>query len=755
MRVQLFQCSTVMTKKTQLILTFTAVTVFLLATGMYYWRTSSGPGTKTRAPFPEAHFIGTQSCEGCHQNETEQWKRSDHHRAMEAANAQTVLGNFNNTTFDYFGRKTFFSRQGDQFQVKTENQKGKTETFTVVYTLGYKPLQQYLVKFPDGRIQTLPFAWDTRAKDQGGQRWFHLYPKDNIKPENPLFWTRPLQNWNYMCADCHTTNYDKNFSDEKNTFDSHWSEMSNGCESCHGPGSAHAELMQQTKGQKPPDLLINKLATQTAQMDQCGVCHARRTQLSHNPAHEQMLQTWQPELLHDNLYFTDGQMHDEVFNVGSFMQSKMYANGVTCTNCHNPHSDKLKIEGNGLCTQCHNKETYDSEKHHFHPQNTSGALCVSCHMPTQTYMVVDPRHDHRFSIPRPDLTVSLGGTTSVPNVCVTCHQEKMHQKGKDSVWAANAIRAHLRNVGKSDTPPDHFANTFWQARHEQLAAEASLKKLIADNNTRGIVKATALTELANYLNPDSLELVKASLKSDDALVRYGAVQALTALPLEQRRSLLVGMLTDSSRAVRLALAPMLVGSDKNAMTPLQQQQLEQIFSEYVGQLQSDSDRGIALTNLANFYLMQGDTTTAQQYFEKALQRDEKSLAALLNYADYYRQIGNDAEAEKLLRKAIVSYPDSPDAHYALGLLLVRAESYTAAMAELKQAQALAPLNSQYAYVYAIGLYSSGSITQAFSVLAQAREQFPANTQITSALQAYCAEQQNNASIQASYCFNAK
>ena len=755
MCAQPFLRSTVMTKQGQLILTFVTTIVLLLVISIYYWHTKSGPGTKTHAPFPEAHFIGTQACVGCHQNETEQWKLSDHHRAMEPANEQTVLGNFNNSSFDYFGRKTFFSQQGDQFQVKTENQQGKTETFNVIYTLGYKPLQQYLVKFPDGRIQALPFAWDTRAKDKGGQRWFHLYPKDNIKPENPLFWTRPLQNWNYMCADCHTTNYDKNFSDEKNTFDSHWSEMSNGCESCHGPGAAHAELMQQAKGQKPPDLLINKLATQITQMDQCGVCHARRTQLSHNPAHEQMLQTWQPELLHDNLYFTDGQMQDEVFNVGSFMQSKMYANGVTCTNCHNPHTSKLRIEGNGLCTQCHNKDTYDSEKHHFHPQNTSGALCVSCHMPTQTYMVVDPRHDHRFSIPRPDLTVSLGGSTSVPNTCVTCHQGKMQQKGKDSTWAANAIRAHLRSIGKSDTQPDHFANTFWQARHEQLAAEASLKKLIADNNTRGIVKATALVELAHYLNPDSLELVKTNLKNDDALVRVAAVQALAVVPLEQRSALLAGSLTDSSRAVRLAIAPVLAGSDKNVMTALQQKSLEHVFSEYVTQQQADSDRGTALSNLANFYLMQGDATTAQQYFEKALQRDEKSIAALLNYADYYRQIGNDAEAEKLLHKALFIYPDSSDAHYALGLLLVRAKNYPAAMAELKQAQALAPLNSQYAYVYAIGLYSSGSIKQAFTVLRQAREQFPANTQLTSALNAYCAEQQSNTSIQASYCFNTK
>jgi predicted CXXCH cytochrome family protein len=697
--------------------------------------------TNTQTPLMEATFVGTQACAGCHQRETEQWKLSDHHRAMEEANAATVLGNFNNVSFNYFGRKTIFAKQDGQFLVKTENEQGQTETFRVSYTLGYKPLQQYLVTFADGRIQALPFAWDTRPKAQGGQRWFHLYPGDNIKANNPLFWTRPLQNWNHMCADCHTTNYAKNFSDEKNTFDSHWSEIGNGCESCHGAGSAHVELMQEKKINTKP-LLINKLATQTAQIDQCGVCHARRTRLKEEPGQEKILQSWQPELLHDNLYFTDGQMHDEVFNIGSFMQSKMYNAGVTCTNCHNPHSNTLVVEGNALCTQCHNRENYDTSNHHFHPQDSTGGKCVSCHMPTQTYMVVDTRHDHHFSIPRPDLSENLGGNSNVPNTCVSCHQEKMQQKSKNNTWAARVISKHLIENGRNDTRPEHFATIFWQARHEQLAAEASLKQLITDNSAPAIVKATAMMELANYLDPESLELVRTNLDSSDGLIRFAAVEALGTLPLEQRSTLLANKLADPSRAVRFAIAPLLAGANSKQMTSAQQKQLQQLFAEYKAWLLADSDRGSALANLANFLLMEGDATNARLYFEKALQRDAKSLSVLLNYADYHRSLGNDVEAEKLLRQALVIYPDSADAHYALGLLLVRAKNYPAAMIQLKQATSIAPLNSHYAYVYAIGLYSSGSIEPAFSALAAARNRFPANPQIASALQAYCAEQQS-------------
>jgi Tfp pilus assembly protein PilF len=219
------------------------------------------------------------------------------------------------------------------------------------------------------------------------------------------------------------------------------------------------------------------------------------------------------------------------------------------------------------------------------------------------------------------------------------------------------------------------------------------------------------------------------------------VQALSALPLEQRTALLTKCLDDPSRAVRFAIAPLLAGTDTHSMTSLQKKQLEKLFSEYRAWLLTDSDRGTTLASLANFLLMQGDVAGAQAYFEKALQRDEKSLSVLLNYADYYRGLGNDAEAEKLLRKALVIYPDSADVHYALGLLLVREKHYAEAMAQLKAARTLAPRNSQYAYVYAVGLYSTGSVEPAIVALAQTHDQFPANTQVASALKAYCSEQE--------------
>jgi hypothetical protein len=276
---------------------------------------------------------------------------------MEVPVAKSMLGNFNNTEFRYFGRTTRFFKDGDSFRVTTENQQGQPESFTIAYTLGYKPLQQYLVDVGGGRIQVLPFAWDTRERKDGGQRWFSLYPKENITPSNPLFWTRPMQNWNHMCGDCHTTGFSKNYSDTSNTFASRWSETANGCESCHGAGSAHVEASRVAKNKTEGDSLISILKTQKAQIDQCGACHARRARLRETSARERMLETmletWRPQLRRMACIsrWTDSRKSsksDRFCKAGWLRKASVVPLPI--------HTARLKAEGNALCAHCHEVE---------------------------------------------------------------------------------------------------------------------------------------------------------------------------------------------------------------------------------------------------------------------------------------------------------------------------------------------------------------------------------------------------------------
>ena len=673
-----------------------------------------------------AVYAGSQACASCHEKESVAWQQSHHYHAMEHASEQSVRGDFNNASIEYFGRRTRFHRDGKQFLVTTENEQGQDQTFLVQYTLGYDPLQQYLVSFPDGRVQALPFAWDTRSKQAGGQRWFHLYPGDNITPRNPLFWTRPLQNWNYMCADCHTTGFSKNFSDVENRFDSRWKELGNGCESCHGPGSLHIQQMQKNTA-SIADRFILPLHAQSQQIDQCGVCHARRDRLKEGVAEEKINDSWKPELLHESLYFSDGQIRDEVFEIGSFMQSKMYGAGVTCSNCHEPHSGSLRAEGNMLCGQCHAPSIYDDKKHHFHLADSKGARCTSCHMPERTYMVVDVRHDHRFSVPRPLQSEKIQS----PDACTSCHV------GKSKSWAEEVILSH-RASGKSPGPP-HFGLLLWQARFEKQAAMKSLGSLVTDDRYAAIARASALVELGRHPDQVTVQVISQQLQSQNAMIRGAAVEAMAGWPPEQSMPLLVNHLSDESRAVRFAMAPVVASVDVRVLTAQQQKQRLDLLREYEQWLLEHADRADAQVARASLALARGDREAAQELFEKALQRDPASLAAHLNYADFYRALGDDARAEKLLLKALEIYPDSADAHYALGLLRVRQKQLDEALISLREAAKLAPANSHYAYVYGVGLYEAGNLRNSLHYLKIAQERFPANRAIREAREAYCSE----------------
>src|SRR5439155_24628916 len=122
---------------------------------------------------------------------------------------------------------------------ETERPDGKLATFEVKYTFGIDPLQQYLIEFLDGRLQALSIGWDSRPKEQGGQRWFHLYPNEEIRHGDVLHWTKLNQNSNFMSAECHSTGVRKNYDAANDRFATTWAEISVGCEACHGQGSRH------------------------------------------------------------------------------------------------------------------------------------------------------------------------------------------------------------------------------------------------------------------------------------------------------------------------------------------------------------------------------------------------------------------------------------------------------------------------------------------------------------------------------------
>ncbi len=693
-------------------------------------------------------FVGREVCASCHQAEAESWRGSDHDLAMQEATEGSVLGDFDNASVAHYGVTSTFTRRDGKFFVSTDGPDGKLHDYEIAYTFGVYPLQQYLIAFPGGRFQALGLAWDSRPAAEGGQRWFHLYPNEDIPAGDPLHWTGPNQNWNFMCADCHSTNLRKNFDLTENAYQTTWSEIDVSCEACHGPGSRHVAWAQQPEGAAPdathglavgfrdpgggiwmadPAAATAKRSSprqSIAEVETCARCHARRREISSSYSYgHPFLDTHMPDLLNADRYHADGQILDEVYEYGSFLQSRMFQMGVTCSDCHDPHSLKLRADGNAVCGQCHQPATFDAESHHHHPLNSAGAQCANCHMPTRTYMVVDVRRDHGIRIPRPDLTVAIG----TPNACNNCHSDKTAE------WAAAAV---TNWYGEGISAKPHYGTAIDAGRRGQLGADQALNALIVDGSEPAIVRATALSLLPQFTANVTREMINAYLAGvgdADPLVRAAAVDAFAPFAPEERLSVIGALLADPVRAVRISAARMLAAVPPQSMTPQQQAAFESAAAEFVDAQMASADRPEAHVTLGSFYADRAQADAAEAAYRTALRLDPAFVPALVNLADLYRAMQRDADGEPLLRQAVTIDPGNAVARHALGLLLLRMQRLNDAMPELAQAVQSAPGNTRYAYVYAIALHTAGQSPEALRVLRTAHETRPADADVLIAL----------------------
>jgi len=708
-----------------------ALTLFA---GIGWW--TAGPGvSRTSTPTaPEgaskvvAEFVGSAACSGCHAAQHAAWGKSQHAGAMQHASTETVRGNFDGASYTFDGVTSTFFRRDGRYIVRTDGPDGKLADFEVRYTFGLEPLQQYLVEFPGGRLQALAVTWDTRPADKGGQRWFRQYPDEKLDFRDELHWTQRSQNWNFMCADCHSTNIRKNYDAATDTFATKWSEISVGCESCHGPGSAHvawAKDRPSSDRAKGLAVALDERRGATWQIDPasgnarrtperrsgreievCGPCHARRAQIAEGwQAGAAFMDYYLPSTLSAGLYHADGQQRDEVFIWGSFLQSRMHRAGVTCSDCHDPHTQKLRAPGNAVCAQCHLASKYDVKAHHFHPEGTPGAQCANCHMPATTYMVVDPRRDHSLRVPRPDLSVKLG----TPNACNTCHGEKTAQ------WSADQV---ARWYGAQRRTDAHYGEAIDAGRRGGAGAARGLVAIVTSVAYPPIVRASAVELLARYPGRTADAAVRSALGDADPLVRHAALVALQAPTAPQLLASIAPLLEDPVRVVRVEaahrIAPHVAQLDA-ASRPA----FDRAIAEYEAVQQGNLDRPEAWMNLGNLHAMRGDPAAAEAAYRGALKRDIRFVPAYVNLADVRREQRREADTEAILREGLGVVPNAPALREALGLSLVRQGKKGAALAEFAAAWKSAPAETRYAYLYALALHDAGRPAEAIRLLADA------------------------------------
>lgn len=700
----------------------------------------------------DAEYTGTARCGECHEDALAAYRGSHHDRAIERPSTETVLAPFDGETFVHDGVRTTFQRSGANFVVRTPGVNGDAHEYPVAYTFGVHPLQQYLLDVGDGRLQAFTVAWDSRARDDGGQRYFDLYPDEALSPQHSLHWTRPAQNWNFVCADCHSTAFEKGYDETKDTFQSSWAELDVGCEACHGPGSVHVEWAE--AGAKPPvaGLVVSlerapqwtipegaRTAAPRAgdahqvEINACAPCHSRRHQLAegHRPD-EPLLDAYRPELLRGALYHDDGQIDEEVYVYGSFLQSRMFHAGVRCSDCHEPHSLALRREGNALCTTCHSKESYDQPAHHHHPGGAATA-CVECHMPDKTYMRVDRRRDHSLRIPRPDLAAEI----DAPDPCTSCHA------GQTQAWAA----ARLRDWFGDERRP-HYGEALHAVRYGEPGAVKALVELARDASAPAIVRATALGEFASVGGPAALEALKDGATSEEPLIRLGVTDGARGLAPTDRLAVLRPLLDDPLLAVRSEAARSLAEVPRTmlALSAGDRALLEDALGELLRVERGHADRADAWLRIALVQQGRGQVDAAVQSLERALEVDPRFTPAMVNLADLHRVRDKEAAAAALLQRAVESEPESAEAWHALGLSLVRRGRGDEAVGMLRRAAELRPDNARFAYVYAVALADGGDPDGALRVLQGALDRQPNDATLLQALLQYAKKTGNEALV---------
>lgn len=673
-------------------------------------------------PAIELRYVGRDRCVACHRSESGSYEGSHHDHALAIASDESVLADFDGTSFTHGGVTSRFDRRDGRFFVTTRGADGTDQELEIRYAVGIEPLQQYLVELPGGRLQRLALSWDVRPERDGGGRWFHVYGDEGIAPDDLLHWSKASQTWNLMCAECHSTDVSKNYDPGAREYRTSWSEIDVSCEACHGPASGHlawaaeSESAESGSTASPTKGLV---AGGVPSSEVCARCHSHRTRIGEYRPGDRFLDAYDLSLLRDPLYYPDGQVREEVFVYGSFLQSQMYVQGVGCIDCHDPHTARLHVDGNALCTRCHDGRRYDGPGHHAHAPESSAAQCVECHMPTTTFMRVDGRRDHSFATPRP-------GIVDSPNPCLTCHTTRSVR------WVSERIDEWFGPPSQQEVRLDR-ARAFRAAEIGDPAARDPLVRIAADHGRPAIVRATALSFLSRYPGDASLRALEQGAADPEPLVRSAAARALRFLRPNARAEVLLPLLEDSVRLVRISAARALAGATAERLSSRAAAVLENAWIEYERAKQLNVDDPATNVELGDYYMERRLPEKAEFAYRRAIQIEPGFVPAYVNLADLYRAEGRDREGHDVLLDGLARAPQAASLRFALGLLHVRDGDLGRGLEQLRRAAEIEPNSPRIALAYALALQSAGRPSDAAGVLQEALRHGPFDRDLLLAL----------------------
>jgi predicted CXXCH cytochrome family protein len=701
---------------------------------------SSAPAASAVA----VHAPPSTDCRACHEDIFRTWSTSHHALAHRAVDAKADS--------DALGTPQEFTAHGIDYRVEwkdgkphfTEKRNGALpESYIADFVMGHTPLRQYIVPAGGGRYQAAELSFDPIKKE-----WFNVFGDERRRPGEWGHWRGRGMNWNSMCAHCHMTGYQKNYNAATDTFATKWTEHGVGCAQCHAMPADHAATAKKNTTPTAPPAEVVQAQRRRAQ-ETCAPCHARNEPLTGEvrpgvPYHDHYRLTLPTDAA---VFYPDGQMLDEDFNYTSLLTSRMGGKaGVTCLDCHDPHSGKtiLPVQNNALCMQCHSAPgrqsapVIDPVAHSHHLPGSTGNQCVSCHMPTTTYMQRDPRHDHGFTKPDPLLTKELG----IPNACNRCHTDKSVD------WS---IEHSERWYGaKLDSRQRARARAVAAAQASAPTAADQLLSLIATEDVPAW-KATLTLLTRNYAatHPKVLEHARSATRDANPMVRSAATQVLASAPSELPA--LRPLLNDASRLVRLdaawSLSPELPDNSPNrkeldaylnvsADQPAGRMRIGQDLFNRGRATEAEAQLRIATQwdpNSAGIHDAHGlvlnelgrvDEAAAALW--RAARLDPRNDQTAFNAALAFASARKLADAELAFREAVRRNPRFDRAWYNLGLLLAQTGRVPEGVTALQTAEQLAPRVADYPYARATLLWQTGDRAGAFAAARRALEIDPAH-----------------------------
>ena len=659
-----------------------------------------------------ADYAGSESCRNCHEEQFNEWTGSHHQLAERLTSAGFDDDAFKpKHTFRTGSITSTAQKADDQYQIVTVGKNNKIQPHSAKRAIGVKPLLQYLVEEERGRLQAVELGWDPHKKE-----WFNVFGDEDRRPGEWGHWTGRGMNWNAMCASCHNTRVLKNYNASTDTYHTKMAEMGVGCESCHGPMKEHAKWQEKYKdqpGKSATDPTLPRFS-RDQYTHSCAPCHARRTELTGDyiPGHDFFDHYSLVIPDETDIFYPDGQVRDEDYEVTSFFSSRMHAGGVRCMDCHNPHTGKTRLPGNLLCMTCHNGQNpdlpnipkIDPIKHSFHKSETEpGGRCVDCHMPLTTYMQRHPRRDHGFTIPDPLLTKQHG----IPNACNRCHDDKTTD------WAIEYVDKWYGD--KMDRPYRKRAQWVAMAKTNAPGSHINLINM-SQTETNFLWRSVSAGLLRNYLHePDAREELLKRLTDKHPLVRGTAVLSLEPIARQsgtREHSAVRNLLDDPSRKVRIDAAWVLrsiVNTNQTAG-----RELLTYFAQTGDQPAGQMQQGV-------FHFDRQRPDVAEQFFRQAGKWDTNTAAPHHELAVALSLQGKNRDAIKHLRIACQLDPDQAEYRYKLALGLNEIGDTAGTRRELEAAVKIDPQHGPAWYNLGLSLSNQNLPNAAIAALEKAQE----------------------------------